>query len=70
LILDTDKRKREQVEALKTLLVDGNSIARINKFRVVYAFPDSNKYADVLKKHFGFEDGHPILVKKVGSDGR
>lgn len=66
LILDTDKPKKDQVRALKDLLIAGDFTASLHGYDMVYAFPDSNSYAEILKKHFGFEDGKPILSKKVG----
>lgn len=65
LVLDNHRPKREQVAALKELLIAGDFTAALHGFNKVYAFPDSNKYADVLKKHFGFKDDKPILKKEV-----
>jgi len=69
LVLDTDKSKKDQVKALKELLIAGDFVANLHSFSSVYCFPDSTPYAEILKKHFGFENGNPILVKKV-NDGR
>jgi|SRR5215510_8061233 len=69
LVLDTDKPKKDQVKALKELLIAGDFCAGLHGFNEVYAFPDSSPYAEILKKHFNFEDGQPILVKRI-SNGR
>lgn len=65
LVLDNDRSKKEQVKALKELMSSGESILRLNGHSDAYAFPDSNTYSDILKKHFGFKDCQPLLIKKV-----
>lgn len=65
LVLDTDKSKKAQVKALKELLLAGDFCAALNGFDSIYAFPDSTPYSEILKKHFNFQTGNPILVKKV-----
>lgn len=65
LVLDNDRPKREQVVALKELMDAGIKILRMNGYPEGYAFPDSNTYAGVLKKHFNFKDCQPLLIKKV-----
>lgn len=65
LILDNEIPKRKQVEALKMLLGAGEEIAKLYDFPEFYAFSEDDKFSDILKKHFEFDDGNHILIKKV-----
>jgi hypothetical protein len=65
LVLDTDRPQKEKVKALKELILAGELVAESHNFTEVYAFPDSNMYAGVLKKHFNFEDCNPLLIKRI-----
>lgn len=65
MVLDHNRPKREQVEALKELDRASILTAKLNCYDEYYAFPDSDSYAGVLKKHFGYEDGNHILIKRI-----
>lgn len=65
LVMDHQRSKREQVEALKGIMECGHTTARIHKFKEVYAFTEDLKFEDILKKHFGFTEAAKILRKEV-----
>ena len=65
LVLDKDRPKKEQVFALKELIETAVVMTKLKGFDEFYAFPDSNTYAGILKKHFGFQDGENILIKRI-----
>lgn len=65
MVADNHRPKREQVEALTELLGIAEMLAKLHDFTEYYAFPDTSKFGDILKKHYGFEDCKPVLIKKV-----
>jgi hypothetical protein len=66
MIMDTDIAVKERIDALRALIETGQFAALSKKFERFYVFPSDLHFAEILRKHFKFNNCAPIMCCELG----